>query len=123
MRVLPVSAVLFVAGAALALAGCQDGAASNPERDTHMGTLRAAADPWPALPPAPTGAAPVSLSAAAPALVAIASAPPAPPEPPPPGLMAPHPGMPGPGMGHHVTINPGAPGNAPPPPPGLQRPH
>jgi hypothetical protein len=111
MRRVPVPAVLFLAGAAWGLAGCQDGAASNPERETHMGEIRAAADPWPALPPAPSTAAPTPMSAAAPALVAIASAPPAPPEPPPPGIMAPHGGP----MGVPPHAMP--PGVRPPPPP------
>ncbi len=78
MRSLRLPLVIALLGAAPWLAGCQDAAASNPERDTHMGEIRAAANPWPALPPAPSGAVPTPLSAAAPALVAIPAPPPAP---------------------------------------------
>ena len=119
MRPLSLPAVLALAGVAWGLAGCQDGASSNPERDSHMGEIRAAADPWPALPPAPGSAAPTPMSVAAPSLVAIASAPPAPPEPPPPGLMAPHGGP----MGvppHAMPL--GAPGGGPPPHPRPEKP-
>jgi hypothetical protein len=84
---LPLVSALVLVAAAPWLAACQDAAASNPARDTHMGEVRAAAEPWPALPPAPSGAVPVPLSAAAPSLVAIQPAPT--PPPPPPGLAAP----------------------------------
>jgi hypothetical protein len=52
--------------AAFALVGCQDSAASNSERETHMGDIRAA------------GPAPAASSAPAPAIPIPAAAPPAP---------------------------------------------
>ncbi|MCL2450911.1 MAG: hypothetical protein FWD17_18360 [Polyangiaceae bacterium] len=65
--------------AVLALAGCQDAAASNPDRDTHMGNVRASA-PAPPLPPVAGNAAPTPLGVAVPALVPQAT--PAAPTPP-----------------------------------------
>jgi hypothetical protein len=72
------AAAALQAGVAVALAGCQDAAASNPERETHMGDVRAA-EPPPPLPPAPANASPTPLSVAMPALTPTPVAPPAPP--------------------------------------------
>ena len=94
----------------MVLVGCQDAAASNPERETHMGDVRAAAEQAPALPPAPSNAVAIPLSVAMPGLI-----PPAPPPPPAPSAIAadagptlkfPPPGGPGSPVAHPVKPAP-----------------
>jgi hypothetical protein len=62
----PTLLVVSTIFAAFALVGCQDSAASNSERETHMGDIRAAGPP------------PAASSAPAPAVPIPAAAPPAP---------------------------------------------
>jgi hypothetical protein len=95
------AAVALQACAAMALVGCQDAAASNSERETHMGDVRAAVDQAPALPPAPSNAVPIPLSVAMPGLI-----PPPPPQPAlPPSLVAADAG-PAPKVPGTVTVRP-----------------
>jgi hypothetical protein len=75
MRAFSLRLAAAVVSAGALLVGCQDGAASNEDRDTHMGSIRAAADPWAHLPPVSTPVPSVPVTVAVPALT------PAPPRP------------------------------------------
>jgi hypothetical protein len=88
--------------AVFGIAACQDGAASNPDRQTHMGSVHAAAEPAPPLPPAPSHAVPMPLTVAMPNVFSSPSAPP-------PALAA-EAGSPPPGAG---AANAAAPPRAP----------
>jgi hypothetical protein len=63
--------LFFFLGVSFALAACQDSYASNSERDTHMGEVRAAPPPPPApaasVTPSPAMAAPGTPTGSAPA--------------------------------------------------------
>jgi hypothetical protein len=66
----PTLLVVSTIFAAFALVGCQDSAASNSERETHMGDIRAAGPP----PAASSAPAPVVPTPAAASAAATASA-------------------------------------------------
>jgi hypothetical protein len=66
MRGFPVTVLTLAVGSIGAFAGCnQDSYSSTPARDTHMGDIRAAENPWVTEPSAPaSGTAPTPLDSA-----------------------------------------------------------